>query len=74
VRVVRYTILRVGRQPVRFDYSDYRDVNGVKMPFHWVTTWTDGRSKTQLTEVKLNAPVEAAKFVKPTPPAAVKQK
>lgn len=33
VRVVRYTTSRVGRQPTRFDYSDYRVVNGIKIPF-----------------------------------------
>ena len=68
VRVVRYTISRVGRQPTRFDYSDYRDVKGVKMPFYWLTTWVDGRSKTQLTDLQINAPIEAAKFAKPADP------
>jgi hypothetical protein len=68
VRMVRYTISRVGRQPTQFDYSDYRDVNGIKMPFHWVATWVDGRSKTQLTEVQLNVPIEQAKFAKPAEP------
>ena len=72
LRMVRYTMSRVGRQPTQFDYSDYRDVNGVKMPFHWVTTWVDGRSKTQLTEVQLNTPIEQAKFAKPAEPAAKK--
>jgi Photosynthetic reaction centre cytochrome C subunit len=68
VRMVRYTTSRVGRQPTQFDYSDYRDVNGIKMPFHWVTTWVDGRSKTQLTEVQLNVPIDQAKFAKPAEP------
>jgi hypothetical protein len=68
VRMVRYTISRVGRQPTQFDYSDYRDVNGIKMPFHWVATWVDGRSKTQLTEVQLNVPIDQAKFAKPAEP------
>jgi photosynthetic reaction center cytochrome c subunit len=72
VRMVRYTNSRVGRQPTQFDYSDYRDVNGIKMPFHWVTTWVDGRSKTQLNEVQLNAPIDAAKFAKPAAPPITK--
>jgi outer membrane lipoprotein-sorting protein len=70
VRMVRYTTSRVGRQPTQFDYSDYRDVNGIKMPFHWVATWVDGRSKTQLTEVQLNVPIDQAKFAKPAEPSA----
>ncbi|HLH52463.1 MAG TPA: photosynthetic reaction center cytochrome c subunit family protein [Candidatus Acidoferrales bacterium] len=69
LRMVRYTSSRVGRQPTQFDYSDYRDVNGIKMPFHWVTTWVDGRSKTQLNEVQLNVPIDQAKFGKPAEPA-----
>lgn len=69
LRVVRYTTTREGRQPMRFDYSDYRDVNGIKMPFFWLTTWVDGRSKTQLTDVQLNVPIDAAKFAKPAAPS-----
>jgi len=72
VRMVRYTTSRVGRQPTQFDYSDYRDVNGIKMPFHWVTTWVDGRSKTQLTEVQLNVPIDPSKFAKPAEPPATR--
>jgi len=71
LRVVRYTSLKVGKVPTQFDYSDYRDVNGVKMPFYWLTTWVDGRSKTQLTSVQLNAAIPAAKFAKPAAPPHV---
>jgi outer membrane lipoprotein-sorting protein len=35
------------------------------MPFRWTTTWTDGRSTTELSEVKANMPIDAAKFAKP---------
>ena len=46
VRQVRYADTMIGRVPIQVDYSDYRDVAGagVKLPFHIVTTWTDGRS------------------------------
>ena len=73
VRTVRYADSPVGLAPTQVDYSDYRDVNGVKMPFKWVTTWLDGRSTTQLSEVQANAPVAAAKFAKPAPSAAPKR-
>src|SRR5205085_8475691 len=69
VRQVRYTDSPVGMNPTQVDYADYRDVAGVKMPFKWTVTWTDGRSVIQLTDVKANAPVDAAKFAKPSPPA-----
>ena len=71
VRVVRYTESPLGLNPTQIDYSDYRDVAGVKMPFHWTTTWLDGRATIELTEVRPNASVDAARFGKPAAPAAV---
>jgi photosynthetic reaction center cytochrome c subunit len=70
VRQVRYTNSPVGLNPTQIDYSDYREVSGVKMPFRWTTTWTDGRAVTELAEIQANAAIEAAKFGKPAAPAA----
>jgi len=69
-RVVRYTNTPVGIVPTQTDYSDYREVAGVKMPFHWTVTWTDGQSTTELSEVQPNLPIEASKFAKPAAPVA----
>jgi hypothetical protein len=67
VRLVRYSNTLVGVVPTQIDYSDFRDVSGVKMPFHWVVTWTDGRSTIALNELRSNVPVDATKFAKPAP-------
>jgi photosynthetic reaction center cytochrome c subunit len=67
VRVVRLVDTAVGRVPTQIDYSDYREVAGVKMPFHWTTTWTDGQATTELSEVTPNVAIDAAKFVRPAP-------
>ena len=67
-RVVRYTDSPVGLNPTQIDYSDYREVAGAKFPFHWTQTWLDGRSTTELTELKPNVPIEAGKFAKPPAP------
>ena len=67
VRQVRYANSAVGTDPIEVDYSDYRDVSGVKMPFHWIVTWTDGQSTTDLSDVQPNAAIDAAKFAKPAP-------
>jgi len=67
VRTVRYTVTAVGIIPAQTDYSDYRDVAGVKLPFHWIVTWTDGQSTIELSEVQPNAKIDAAKFAKPAP-------
>ena len=75
VRQVRYADTILGRVPVQVDYSDYRDVAGagVKLPFHVITTWTDGRSDVQLTSAAMNVAIDAAKFKQPLPPAPPKQ-
>jgi hypothetical protein len=67
VRLVRYTVTAVGIIPAQTDYSDYRDVAGVKLPFKWIATWTDGQSTTELSEVQPNAKIDTAKFAKPAP-------
>jgi hypothetical protein len=65
VRLVRYTATAIGLNPVEIDYSDYRAVGGVKMPFHWTVSWTDGRSTTELSSVQPNVPIDPTKFAKP---------
>ena len=75
VRQVRFADTIIGRVPIQVDYSDYRDVAraGVKLPFHIITTWTDGRSDVLLTSAQTNVAIDAAKFNQPTPPAPRKQ-
>jgi len=72
VRLVRYTNLPVGLNPLQTDYSDYRDVSGVKVPFKMKMTWVDGQATVTFNDVQFNVPVNAAKFAKPDPPAAPK--
>jgi outer membrane lipoprotein-sorting protein len=69
-RVVRYSKTMVGPVPIEIDYSDYREVAGVKMPFQWRLTWTDGQSMYSLNEVQLNVAIDPAKFAKPAAAAA----
>jgi len=65
VRQVRDANTIVGPNPTQIDYSDYRDVSGIKIPFHWVVSWTDNRTTFDMTDVQLNVPIDAAKFAKP---------
>ncbi len=69
-RVVRYSNTIVGPVPVQIDYSDYREVAGVKMPFQWRLTWTDGQSMYIMNDVQPNVAIDAAKFAKPVAPTA----
>ena len=65
VRVVRFSDTAIGQVPTQIDYSDYRDVAGVKIPFRWTVTWTDNQTFIQLTEVRPNVPIDAARFARP---------
>jgi len=67
IRILRYVDTAVGRVPTQVDYSDYRDVAGVKLPFKWIVTWTDGQATTELTEVRPNVTIEATRFARPAP-------
>lgn len=67
VRTVRWRRTSVGTVPTQTDYSDYREVAGVKMPFRLLLTWTNGQNTIELTEVRPNVPIDAARFARPAP-------
>jgi len=67
VRTVRWSSTSVGTVPTQTDYSDYRDVAGVKMPFHTVVTWTNGQNTIELKEIRPNVTIDAARFARPAP-------
>ena len=67
VRTVRWSRTTVGTIPTQTDYSEYREVAGVRMPFHMLVTWTNGRNTIDLSEVRPNVAIEAARFARPAP-------
>jgi len=67
VRTVRWNRTPVGTVPTQTDFSDYRDVAGVKMPFKTVITWTDGQNAIALNQVQANVAIDAARFATPRP-------
>jgi outer membrane lipoprotein-sorting protein len=68
-RMIRYANSAVGRVPTQIDFSDYRPVAGVMVPFKRTFGWVSGREEYTLTEFKPNVPVDDAKFAKPPTPA-----
>jgi photosynthetic reaction center cytochrome c subunit len=68
-RVVRYTDSPVGLNPTQIDYTDYREVAGVRMPFRVTVTWLDGKSIMELSAVQPNVPIDVAKFARPAAPS-----
>jgi hypothetical protein len=71
VRYVRYSTTAVGTVPISVVYSNYRDVPGlgVKIPYTWQVTWTNGRGTYNVTSLQPNVVIDAARFGRPTPPS-----
>ncbi|OFW34818.1 MAG: hypothetical protein A3F70_07085 [Acidobacteria bacterium RIFCSPLOWO2_12_FULL_67_14] len=67
VRVVRWARTPVGFVPTQVDYSDYRDVAGVKVPFKRTVSQTYMQMTVEFTDVQPNVQVPASRFAKPTP-------
>src|SRR6185312_9092268 len=67
VRRMGYTETPLGILPDQTDYEDYREVNGVKVPFT-VKIYVVGGFFTAtrtFTDIKFNVPVEDSRFAKP---------
>jgi photosynthetic reaction center cytochrome c subunit len=67
LRELRYGNSPIGRVPTQIDYADYRDVNGVKLPFRITYAWLDGRDSIVLSEIRTNVPIDEKKFGRPAP-------
>jgi hypothetical protein len=67
VRTVRWSSTPVGTVPTQTDYSDYREVAGVKMPFKELVTWTNGQNTIEIKEIRPNVTIEPTRFARPAP-------
>lgn len=55
----------LGELPEQIDYSDYREVNGVKMPFTVRHTTWNAVTTEKFVDVKVNASIADDRFAKP---------
>ena len=69
LREVRYVETPLGRNPSQVDYADYRDVDGVKIPFKWTIARPGGRFTIQIDQVQQNVPIDESKFAEPSAPS-----
>jgi photosynthetic reaction center cytochrome c subunit len=74
LRLVRYAETPLGRNPTQIDYTDYRDADGVKVPFRWTLARPGNRFTIQVDQLQQNVPVDDAKFAPPPPPPATAPK
>jgi hypothetical protein len=68
LRLVRYAQSPLGLNPTQIDYADYREADGVKVPFRWTISRPGNRFTIQVEEMKQNVPVDDSKFIAPPPP------
>jgi len=67
-RRVSYLRTLVGTVPEQTDFEDYREVDGLKLPFTITLSFADPGSRPiirKFTEIKLNVRVDESKFDKP---------
>ena len=68
LRLIRYAETPLGRNPTQIDYADYRDANGVKIPFRWTLSRPGNQFTIQVEQLQQNVPVDDARFVPPPEP------
>jgi len=70
VRRTTSTITPIGTIPEQVDFSDYRSVDGLMMPFTIRVSAIDSNYSVvrKFTEIKLNVPVDLKQFNKPVAP------
>ena len=73
LRLVRYAETPLGRNPTQIDYADYRDADGVKVPFRWTLARPGNRFTIQVEQIQQNVPVDDSKFAPPPPPPAARK-
>ena len=69
VRRIVFTPIRLGLEPEQTDFEDYREVNGVKLPFVIRTSYLDDNhfgTTRKVIEVKQNIAIDDAKFDMPS--------
>jgi photosynthetic reaction center cytochrome c subunit len=68
LRQLRYAQTPVGRYPTQVDYADFRENDGVKVPFRWTIARPGSSFTIQVDEMQQNVPVDDSKFTKPAAP------
>ena len=65
LRMIHYTMTPLGRLPAQVDFADYRDQDGVKVPYRLTMARPNSSFTIQFDLVQQNVAVENSKFSKP---------
>ena len=60
-----YLLVRFESLGTSVTYSDYRDLDGIKLPFTITQEFANSKLVTTMREVKINAPIDDARFAEP---------
>jgi photosynthetic reaction center cytochrome c subunit len=69
LRQVRLAQTPLGQNPTQIDYADYRDADGVKIPYQWTLSRPGGSFTIHIEKLQQNIPVDEKLFVPPPEPA-----
>jgi hypothetical protein len=64
-RQVRFADSPFGQNPTQIDYSDYRPVDAIQIPFRRTTSQPAARSVLQLDQIQQNIPIDPSHFAPP---------
>jgi photosynthetic reaction center cytochrome c subunit len=70
LRLIRFAETPLGRNPTQIDYGDYRETDGVNIPYRWTLVRPGGAFSIHVNSVQQNVPIDEKLFVMPEPPPA----
>jgi photosynthetic reaction center cytochrome c subunit len=65
LRQMRFAETPLGRNPTQIDYADYKEVDGVKVPYRWTLSRPNGSFTIKIDQVQQNVPIDDKLFVPP---------
>lgn len=72
LRLIRYTETALGKNPAQVDYAEYKEIDGVKVPYRWTLVRPNGAFTIHIDQVQQNVVVDQKLFKAPSenPPPA----
>ena len=65
-RMIRYTETALGKNPTQIDYADYKETDGVKIPYRWTLARPNGAFAIRIDQVQQNVSIDQKLFEPPS--------
>ncbi|HEX8872322.1 MAG TPA: c-type cytochrome [Candidatus Acidoferrum sp.] len=65
LRLLRFAETPLGRNPTQIDYADYRETDGLRIPYRWTVTRTGTSFTIHIDKVQQNVPIDENRFTAP---------